>query len=223
MVYCHPLLLKMWNILLIMSENTSSKKIAIILFNPGGPDKLSSVRRFLFNLFSDKNIVNIPGIFRWFFAWYMSFKREQTAQKIYSHIGGKSPLLKKTEKQAEALRKSISKTIETNFEAFISMRYWHPMSDEVIMKLKKYSLDEVILLPLYPQLSTATTFSSISDFTAKMDKKMKKDVVRKVICCYPTEQSFIKEYVDLISNELKKIKDKKNIEYYFLLMGYQKE
>ena len=70
----------------------------------------------------------------------MSFKREKTAQKIYSHIGGKSPLLEETEKQAEALKESLSQKINTNFEVFISMRYWHPMSDEVIMKLKKYSL-----------------------------------------------------------------------------------
>ena len=78
-------------------------KKAIILFNLGGPDKLESVEPFLFNLFNDPAIINIPTIFRYPLAKFLSKKRTPIAKNIYKEIGNKSPILELTQNQAQSL------------------------------------------------------------------------------------------------------------------------
>ena len=138
------------------------KKKAVILFNLGGPDKIESVKPFLFNLFNDKAIIGAPKLIRWALAKFISSKREKEAQSIYSHLGGKSPILEETKKQADALELALNLGDNDNkYRCFISMRYWHPFSNEVIGSVKDFNPDETILLPLYPQFSTATSQESI--------------------------------------------------------------
>ena len=184
-----------------MLETTKNKKTAIILFNLGGPDSLAAVKPFLFNLFFDKKIITLPAIFRYFIAWIISARREKTAKEIYSYLGGKSPILQETKRQADALKQSLG----SGFEIFICMRHWHPMSAEVVVQLEQYSPDEVILLPLYPQFSTTTSASSIEDFTNKLDKSLLKNIDRKIIFCYSREENFIKAHAHLLSEAIEKI------------------
>ena len=72
------------------------KKVAVVLFNLGGPDKLSFVKPFLFNLFFDPAIISAPRPLRYLLSKFISAKREKTARKIYSHLGGRSPILELT-------------------------------------------------------------------------------------------------------------------------------
>ena len=85
------------------------KKRAIVIFNLGGPDRLSAVQPFLFNLFNDKAIINLPNPIRWIIAKIISKRRAPIAKQIYSEIGGKSPILELTRNQAKELESLIQK------------------------------------------------------------------------------------------------------------------
>ena len=143
-------------------------KIAVVLFNLGGPDKLSSVQPFLFNLFSDKAIIGIINPFRWMIAQIISRRRTKVAKEIYKQINGKSPIVELTKEQAKELEKKLKSAYES--EIFIGMRYWHPLISDTVKKVKSYNPDEVVLLPLYPQFSTTTTGSAIKDWYKNANK-----------------------------------------------------
>ena len=174
------------------------KRIAIVLFNLGGPKDLESVKPFLFNLFYDKAIINLPNPLRYIIARIISITRERKSQKIYSLIGGKSSLLQETEEQKLALTEKLKQLIKEDFAIFINMRYSAPFAKEVIGQIKKYNPSEIILLPLYPQFSSTTTGSSVKNFLQNLDV----DIPIKTICCYPLEEDFIKTHVSLIKEKL---------------------
>ena len=125
-------------------------KKAIILFNLGGPDKLENVEPFLFNLFNDPAILNLPTFLRYPLAKIISNRRAPVAKKIYQELGGSSPILKLTKEQSVALEKKLNNDDEnSDYKSFIVMRCWHPRAEEVIKDVKNYKPDEVILVPLY--------------------------------------------------------------------------
>tara|TARA_A100001011_G_scaffold235113_1_gene243194 strand:+ start:424 stop:1446 length:1023 start_codon:yes stop_codon:yes gene_type:complete len=175
-------------------------KKAVILFNLGGPDSLDSVEPFLFNLFNDPAILSLPTIFRYPLAKLISKRRAPIAKAIYNEMGGSSPILQQTEMQAKAIEESL-KTQEDNYKCFIVMRCWHPRADLVVKKVKEFNPEEIILLPLYPQYSAATSGSSIEEWFKKCDENNVK-IKTKIICCYPTEESFILSHVNLIKESL---------------------
>lgn len=193
------------------------KKTAVILFNLGGPDSPDAVKPFLFNLFNDKAIISLPNPFRYFLAKLISSKRAPFAKEIYHHLGGKSPILEETQKQAESLEKKLG----NNYRVFIAMRYWKPFADETVARVKKYNPDEVVLLPLYPQFSTSTTASSIKDWNENAIKQGLKTSTR-IICCYPDEDNFINSHVELLENAYQKISDKNNVRILFSAHGLPK-
>ena len=175
-------------------------KKAIILFNLGGPDSLEAVEPFLFNLFNDPAIISLPGIFRYPLAKLISKRRAPIAKAIYKEMGGRSPILKETETQANAIEKSLEKEND-NYKCFIVMRCWHPRAEDVIKKVKDFNPDQIILLPLYPQYSNATSGSSIKEWL-DICKKEKLKTETKIICCYPTEKDFILSYASLIREKI---------------------
>ena len=137
-------------------------KKAIILFNLGGPDKLENVEPFLFNLFNDPAILNLPSLLRFPLAKLISNRRAPTAKKIYRELGGSSPILKLTNEQSRALETKLNEEDNlSEYKCFVVMRCWHPRAEDVIKKVIDYSPDEIILMPLYPQYSAATSGSSI--------------------------------------------------------------
>jgi len=180
-------------------------KKAVVLFNLGGPDKLESVEPFLFNLFNDPEIIGVPSVFRYPLAKFISKRRAPIAKNIYREIGNKSPILELTQKQATSLESSL--LTEGNYKCFVVMRCWHPRAAEVIKKVKEFNPEEIILLPLYPQFSAATSGSSINEWNA-VCKKENYNVKTKTICCYPTENNFLGSHVNLIKKSLKNIKNK---------------
>ncbi len=184
------------------------EKIAIVLFNLGGPDRPEAIKPFLFNLFNDKAIIGAPQPIRWLLAKSISGKRAPVAAEIYQHLGGKSPLLEQTESQARALEQALSDTAEA--KAFICMRYWHPMSREVAAAVKAYNPDRVVLLPLYPQFSTTTTGSSLTDWK-KAAKKAGLDEPTRTVCCYPTNEGFIRAIAEEVAQSLKQLDGKARV------------
>ena len=191
-------------------------KKAVILFNLGGPDKIENVEPFLFNLFNDPAILNLPTILRYPLAKLISNRRAPVAKKIYEELGGSSPILKLTKEQSNALEKKLNQTqTEDEYKCFIVMRCWHPRAKEVIKDVQLYDPNEIILMPLYPQYSAATSGSSIKEWK-DVCKKNNYNIKTSSICCYPTDQNFINAHTKEI---IIKIKDLKNFKLIFSAHG----
>ncbi|MFQ5773816.1 MAG: ferrochelatase [Kiloniellaceae bacterium] len=169
-------------------------KVAVILFNLGGPDRLDAVRPFLLNLFDDRAIIAAPRLVRWLLARFISWRRAPVARRIYATIGGGSPLLANTQAQAAALEAALAcqSGEGPEFKVYIAMRYWHPRSDEAAAAVKAYGAERIVLLPLYPQFSTTTTGSSVADWT-RAAARARLVVPTTTLCCYPSEPGFVAE------------------------------
>jgi ferrochelatase len=191
-------------------------KKAIILFNLGGPDKIENVEPFLFNLFNDPAILNLPTLLRYPLAKLISNRRAPVAKKIYAELGGSSPILKLTKEQSGALEIKLNQTqTEDEYKCFIVMRCWNPRAKDVIKDVRLYNPDEVVLMPLYPQYSAATSGSSIKEWK-DVCKKNNYNIKTSTICCYPTDQNFINAHTKEI---IKKIKNLKNFKLIFSAHG----
>ncbi len=144
---------------------------AVVLFNLGGPDSLAAVEGFLYNLFSDPDIFKLPLGFltQKPFAWLISRRRAPAASVGYAALGGKSPLLENTQKQAQALQQALG--AEGDYDVVICMRYWHPLTNTVVADMKARGYERVILLPLYPQYSRTTTGSSYNEFLRECERQ----------------------------------------------------
>ena len=182
------------------------EKIAVVLFNLGGPDAPEAVRPFLFNLFNDPAIIGMPQPLRWCLATLMANHRAPVARRIYDHIGGSSPLLGLTRDQAHALEAALASR-KNEIRCFIAMRYWHPMSEEVVLEVKNFAPDRIVLLPLYPQFSTTTSGSSLSEWRRRADAEGL-DAPTHALCCYPTETGLVAAHTASISTALRTVSGK---------------
>ena len=180
---------------------TASKRIAVVLFNLGGPDSPDAVEPFLFNLFNDKAIIGVPQPIRWLLAKLISKRRAPVAKDIYDAIGGRSPIVPLTQQQAAALEKLLNENSDWNAEVFVSMRYWHPRAEQVALDVATFEPDQVVLLPLYPQFSTTTTLSSLKEW-ARAAKQADIAAPTASICCHPTQRDFIQSHVTLLKEAL---------------------
>jgi ferrochelatase len=141
------------------------KKVGIVMFQLGGPDSLDAVEPFLLNLFLDPDIIPMGplGFLRRPLAKLISSRRSVPVRGKYAEIGGRSPIGTLTERQRGALVEALSNEIDP--VAVIAMRYWHPLTAEAVEELRKAApVDEIVLLPLYPQFSYATTLSSLKEW-----------------------------------------------------------
>ena len=161
-------------------------KLAIVLFNLGGPDRPEAIRPFLLNLFSDPAILRVPFFVRPFLARIIARARVAPATANYALLGGQSPLLGLTQEQAAALQAALP---EVETRCFIAMRYWHPFSLQAARAVQAWGPDEVVLLPLYPQYSTTTTGSSL---LAWRQAAARAGLAARTttVCCYPVDQAF---------------------------------
>ncbi len=141
-------------------EPTSKK--ALVLLNMGGPDSLGAVGPFLYNLFSDRDLIQLPAgaLLQKPFARLISHFRSRKVRVNYSKIGGKTPLLEWTRKQAAG----IAERLGDDFQPHVVMRYWHPRADEVVRRLAAEGVTEAVVLSMYPHYTGATTGSSVKDF-----------------------------------------------------------
>ncbi len=181
-------------------------KTAVVLFNLGGPDSLDAVKPFLFNLFSDPDIFKLPLAFltQRLFARAISARRTPEARSGYAAIGGKSPLLDNTRKQAHALQKSLA--AYGAFQVFVCMRYWNPLTSEVVGNLKQQGYARVLLLPLYPQYSITTTGSSYNEFMRECARQNYHPLIRLIRQWHDSED-YQQAIIDSISNEIVRFPD----------------
>ncbi|MBZ5619195.1 MAG: ferrochelatase [Acidobacteriia bacterium] len=142
-------------------------KLGVILFQLGGPDSLEAIEPFLYNLFCDPDIIDFPfaRIARQPLARLISSRRARHVAHHYAEIGGKSPLLEYTMRQASALESALRADFDARVA--VAMRYWRPFTEEAIRQMERYAPEEVVLLPLYPQYSRTTTGSSLNEWARR--------------------------------------------------------
>src|SRR6266571_3670873 len=146
--------------------------LGVVLFQLGGPDSPAAVEPFLYNLFCDPDIINFFGgwLARRPLACWIAHRRAGIVREHYDAIGGQSPIRRLTELQARKLEQALAPDFDAR--CFIAMRYWHPLTQEAVAAAHSAALDApphkkletLVLLPLYPQYSFATTRSSLKEW-----------------------------------------------------------
>ena len=144
-------------------------RVGVLLLNLGGPERIKDVGPFLYNLFSDPEIIRLPvRAFQKPLAWLISLLRSSKSQEAYRSIGGGSPLRRITEQQARELQ-SYLRNIGIDATTYVAMRYWHPFTESAVADMKADGVSEVVVLPLYPHFSISTSGSSFRELKRLKD------------------------------------------------------
>ncbi len=179
--------------------------IGIVLLQLGGPDSLESVEPFLLNLFNDPDIIDLPlaFLFRGWLARTISRRRAPKVQEYYRRIGGKSPILKLTNRQARALERELRPGVQC--KVYVAMRYWHPFTDSAIEQLTHDGIKKVVLLPLYPHYSKTTTGSSVNEWNRILARRKLNGLAVDVVEEYCEHPLYIQSLVRNITIALKRV------------------
>lgn len=195
-------------------------RVGVLLLNLGGPEQPSDVRPFLYNLFSDPEIIRLP--FKWLqkpLAWIIATSRHKKSQENYKEIGGGSPLRRITEEQAEALAENL-KQKGNDAEIYIGMRYWHPFTEEAVAQIKADDISDLVILPLYPHFSISTSGSSfrLLEDLWNQDEALKK-INYTVIPSWFDRPGYVEAMANLLAKELDQCKDPDNAVIFFSAHG----
>ena len=195
-------------------------RVGVLLLNLGGPDEPNDVRPFLYNLFSDPEIIRLP--FSWLqspLAWLISTLRAKKSQENYRQIGGGSPLRHITEAQAQALQEQLQQKGQ-NARVYVGMRYWHPFTEEAIARIKRDGIEHLVILPLYPQFSISTSGSSFR----LLEKIWQEDPTQKpleytVIPSWYQQPGYLQAMAQLIAQELDQFSSPDQVHIFFSAHG----
>ncbi|GAB4301418.1 MAG: ferrochelatase [Oscillatoriaceae cyanobacterium] len=195
-------------------------RVGVLLLNLGGPEQLEDVRPFLFNLFSDPEIIRLP--FPWLqkpLAWLIATRRAKQSQENYRQIGGGSPLRRITDEQAVAMQKQLAENgREVNM--YVGMRYWHPFTEEAIARIKRDRIEKLVILPLYPQFSISTSGSSfrLLENLWQQDPQLQA-IDHTVIPSWYDHPGYLEAMADLIAKELDQLPDPDRAHIFFSAHG----
>jgi ferrochelatase len=198
-------------------------RVAIVMFQLGGPDSQAAVEPFLYNLFCDPDIINFPGAFlaRKALAKLISTTRSKVVGQHYAEIGGGSPIRRLTEQQARALQETLRPHL--NARTIVAMRYWHPDTAEAVSALESEPYDELVLLPLYPHYSFATTRSSLREwdrqYGAKLKNKPGPKPPVKLVDHFYDHPDYVAGIVERINSVLQEVPDPENVQLVFSAHG----
>ncbi len=182
------------------------QRTGVLLLNMGGPDSLDAVRPFLFNLFSDRKIIRLgPSILQRPIAWMIARRRAPKSSANYAKIGGKSPLLEISSRQAKALEALLNRANQGEFICEPGMRYWHPRTPDQLRAMKLKGVGRVIGLSMYPHFSSATGGTSLDEFRQESER-LKLDY--SVVDSYPDHPLYIQALGKAVEEGLGNIKDK---------------
>ena len=195
-------------------------RIGVLLLNLGGPDRIEDVRPFLYNLFSDPEIIRLPiKALQKPLAWFISTARAKKSQQNYLEIGGGSPLRQITEAQGKALEEKLAE-LDQDAKVYIGMRYWHPFTEEAVAQIKRDKIEKLVILPLYPQFSISTSGSSfriLEEMWAE-DPELRK-INYTLIPSWYDREGYLQAMADLIAQELNKFEDPDRVHIFFSAHG----
>ncbi|MCC5614960.1 ferrochelatase [Nostoc sp. CHAB 5836] len=198
-------------------------RVGVLLLNLGGPDKLEDVGPFLYNLFSDPEIIRLP--FRWLqkpLAWFIATRRTRTSQENYKQIGGGSPLRRITEAQGEALKEQLG-YLGQEANIYVGMRYWHPYTEEAIAQVTQDHIEHLVILPLYPQFSISTSGSSfrLLEKLWQEDPKLQ-PIDYTVIPSWYKQPGYLQAMAQLVAQELEQFPNPNEVHIFFSAHGVPK-
>jgi protoporphyrin/coproporphyrin ferrochelatase len=199
-------------------------RVGVLLLNLGGPDKLEDVYLFLYNLFSDPDLIRLPFKFlQKPIASLIAATRSPVSQENYRVIGGKSPLRPLTEEQAESIENSLQRR-GLNAKVYVGMRYWHPFTEEAIAQIKNDGITKLVVLPLYPQFSISTTGSSLKliDKLWKQDSGLK-SIEKIVIRSWYDRPGYLNAMAELIEDKIKAFANPEKVHIFFSAHGVPKK
>ncbi|HXQ25741.1 MAG TPA: ferrochelatase [Candidatus Acidoferrales bacterium] len=193
----------------------AAKKIAVVMFQLGGPDTQAAVEPFLYNLFRDPDIINFPGSFlaRKPLAKLISTTRSKKVRLRYAEIGGGSPIRRLTEQQGRALEAALRPHISAR--TIVAMRYWHPNTEDAIAELESAPFDELVLLPLYPHHSFATTGSSLKEW----NRLYKPQVPVRLVDHFFDHPDYVAGIVERVDSVLKQLPRPEEVHLVFSAHG----
>ncbi len=189
-------------------------RLAVVLFNLGGPDSPEAVKPFLRNLFADPAILPAPAPVRFLLSRYIAGRRAAPARAAYEQLGGASPLLEQTEAQARALEAALAARGE-EARCFVAMRYWHPRAAAVLPAVRDYGPDEIVALPLYPQFSTTTSGSSLAEWR----KLAGEDSRLRVLCCHPQLEGLVEAWAGPLAEAVRRARTHAPVRVLFTAHG----
>jgi protoporphyrin/coproporphyrin ferrochelatase len=195
------------------------KRVGIVLFQLGGPDSLEAVEPFLMNLFLDPDIIPLgaAGFLRWPIAKLISSRRSIPVAKKYSEIGRRSPIRALTERQRVGLGAALAPYIDP--VAVVAMRYWRPTTQDAVDALRAAGkIDELVLLPLYPHYSYATTLSSMKEWR-RIYGQPKPEIPERVVESFYDHPLYIQALVQRIGSVLRQFPDSSRIHLVFSAHG----
>ncbi|MFN0119506.1 MAG: ferrochelatase [Blastocatellia bacterium] len=183
-------------------------KLGVLLFNLGGPETLADVRPFLYNLFSDPEIIRLPvRAMQKPLAWLISTLRSSRSASQYAQIGGGSPLRRLSQMQADALREELARRGVTA-QTYLGMRYWRPFTRDTLDQITRDGITDLVILPLYPQFSVSTTGSSAKDFIAELQRRGGlRDIRRHYITRWHTQDGYINAIAAIIEEQARALPD----------------
>lgn len=199
-----------------MSER---KRVGVVLFQLGGPDTPGAIEPFLYNLFCDPDIINFPGAWlaRKPLAWWIAHRRARAVADHYAAIGGRSPIRLLTERQSRALERALAARCDA--KCFVAMRYWHPLTREAVAAVRAAApLDDLVLLPLYPQYSFATTVSSMKEWT-RLYRPASPAPALHAIKDFHTHPLYIQALTERIASSLRHFADLSGLHFVFSAHG----
>lgn len=173
----------------------SQPHTAVVLMNLGGPDRPEAVEPFLYNLFSDPDLLQLPLGFLWqrWLARKIASSRAPESRKNYATLGGRSPILDYTREQAAALRSALGE----GFSVHVAMRYWHPLSEAAAEEVVAAGARRAVALPLYPHRSRTTSKSSVRAFRRALAERAPWMPVYE-ICSFPEAPGFVRAWVEAV-------------------------
>lgn len=185
------------------------EKIGVLLANLGTPDKpdSDSVRRYLGQFLHDWRVIEIN---RWLWCPLLHFiilrTRPSKVAKIYQSIWWEegSPLLVISNRQAQKLQSELKKAVSTNNMSLpitveVGMSYGNPSIPHALEQLRKQNAQKIVILPMYPQYSGATS-ASVFDAVFKELKKWRWMPELRLIRDYYWHAGYIQSLVNSVKN-----------------------
>ncbi len=207
-------------------EATATKRqprVGVLLLNLGGPERIQDVKPFLYNLFSDPEIIRLPvAAMQKPFAWLISSLRSSKSQQAYRSIGGGSPLRRITKQQARELQSNLrQKGVDAT--SYVAMRYWHPFTESAVADLKADGVDQVVVLPLYPHFSISTSGSSFRELQRlrNTDPAFSRLPIRCIRSWYD-HPGYIQALANLIAREIQACEEPATAHIFFSAHGVPK-
>jgi ferrochelatase len=195
-------------------------RIGVLLLNFGGPETLDDVKPFLYHLFADPKVIQLPFIIREPLARFIAAFRHQQSRGYYEKIGGGSPLRRITEQQGEALRAALARR-GYDVRMYIGMQCWRPFVKEAVEQIISDDLTHLVVLPLFSQFSVTTTKACLVKLVKQVKKRREWPVVEQAIIeHWYDDPLYIQAMAEMIQGELRKFSPEGGTEAHLLFSAH---